>query len=120
MDALFRRDLELMEVIAAAEDAVVNARVDLEEAEDWLARAFSLRQPSRAALLPILPLLAARFPRSVGPLAGRVFIVFCFSCVHNGGSLHKKQGYRTGGAIPRSAWNGFLRGWTSVLRSSRK
>ena len=40
MDA-FRRDLELMEVIAAAEDAVVNARVDLEEAEDWLARAFS-------------------------------------------------------------------------------
>ena len=30
-----------MEVIAAAEDAVVNARVDLEEAEDWLARAFS-------------------------------------------------------------------------------
>ena len=37
----FRRDLELMEVIAAAEDAVVNARVDLEEAEDWLARAFS-------------------------------------------------------------------------------
>ena len=41
MDALFRRDLELMEVIAAAEDAVVNARVDLEEAEDWLARAFS-------------------------------------------------------------------------------
>jgi hypothetical protein len=42
VDALFRRDLELMEVIAAAEDAVVNARVvDLEEAEDWLARAFS-------------------------------------------------------------------------------
>ena len=42
MDA-FRRDLELMEVIAAEEDdAVVNARVvDLEEAEDWLARAFS-------------------------------------------------------------------------------
>ena len=42
MDA-FRRDLELMEVIAAAEDAaVVNARVvDLEAAEDWLARAFS-------------------------------------------------------------------------------
>jgi hypothetical protein len=40
MDA-FTRDLELMEVIAAAEDAVVNARVDLEEAEDWLARAFS-------------------------------------------------------------------------------
>jgi len=39
----FRRELELMEVIAAAEDAaVVNARVvDLEEAEDWLARAFS-------------------------------------------------------------------------------
>jgi hypothetical protein len=37
----FRRDLELMEVIAAAEDAVLNARVDLEEAEDWLARAFS-------------------------------------------------------------------------------
>ena len=41
MDALFRRDLQLMEVIAAAEDAVVNARVNLEEAEDWLARAFS-------------------------------------------------------------------------------
>jgi hypothetical protein len=42
VDALFRRDLQLMEVIAAAEDAVVNARVvDLEEAEDWLARAFS-------------------------------------------------------------------------------
>ena len=43
MDALFRRDLQLMEVIAAAEDAVVNARVvDLEDAEeDWLARAFS-------------------------------------------------------------------------------
>ena len=41
MDA-FRRELELMEVIAAAEDAVVNARVDLEDAEeDWLARAFS-------------------------------------------------------------------------------
>ena len=40
MDA-FRRDLELMEVIAAAEDAVVNARVDPEDAEDWLARAFS-------------------------------------------------------------------------------
>ena len=40
MDA-FTRDLELMEVIAAAEDAVVNARVDLEDAEDWLARAFS-------------------------------------------------------------------------------
>jgi hypothetical protein len=37
----FRSDLELMEVIAAAEDAVVNARVDLEDAEDWLARAFS-------------------------------------------------------------------------------
>jgi hypothetical protein len=37
----FRRDLQLMEVIAAAEDAVVNARVDLEDAEDWLARAFS-------------------------------------------------------------------------------
>ena len=37
----FTRDLELMEVISAAEDAVVNARVDLEEAEDWLARAFS-------------------------------------------------------------------------------
>jgi hypothetical protein len=34
VDALFRRDLELMEVIAAAEDAVVNARVDLEDAED--------------------------------------------------------------------------------------
>jgi len=31
-----------MEVIAAAEDAAVNARVDLEDAEeDWLARAFS-------------------------------------------------------------------------------
>ena len=30
-----------MEVIAAA-DAVVNARVDLEDAHDWLARAFSL------------------------------------------------------------------------------
>jgi hypothetical protein len=29
-----------MEVIAAA-DAVVKARVDLEDAEDWLARAFS-------------------------------------------------------------------------------
>jgi hypothetical protein len=41
VDALFRRDLELMEVIAAEDDAVVNARVDLEEAEDWLARAFS-------------------------------------------------------------------------------
>jgi hypothetical protein len=42
VDALFRRDLELMELIAAAEeDAVVNARVDLEDAEDWLARAFS-------------------------------------------------------------------------------
>ena len=42
MDALFRRDLQLMEVIAAAEDAVVNARVDLEDAEeDRLARAFS-------------------------------------------------------------------------------
>ena len=37
----FRRELQLMEVIAAAEDAVVNARVDLEDAEDWLARAFS-------------------------------------------------------------------------------
>jgi hypothetical protein len=36
----FTRDLEPMEVIAAA-DAVVNARVDLEDAEDWLARAFS-------------------------------------------------------------------------------
>jgi hypothetical protein len=36
----FRRDLELMEVIAAA-DAAVNARVDPEDAEDWLARAFS-------------------------------------------------------------------------------
>jgi hypothetical protein len=34
------RDLELMEVIAAA-DAVFNARVDLEDTEDWLARAFS-------------------------------------------------------------------------------
>ena len=42
MDALFRRDLELMEVIAAEDDAVVNARVDLEDVEeDWLARAFS-------------------------------------------------------------------------------
>jgi hypothetical protein len=31
-----------MELIAAAEDAVVNARVDLEDAEeDWLAGAFS-------------------------------------------------------------------------------
>jgi hypothetical protein len=39
----FRRDLELMGVISAAEDdAVVNARVDLEDAEeDRLARAFS-------------------------------------------------------------------------------
>jgi hypothetical protein len=37
----FTRDLELMEVIVAA-DAVVNARVDLEDAHDWLARAFSL------------------------------------------------------------------------------
>jgi hypothetical protein len=36
----FTRDLELMEVIVAA-DAVVKARVDLEDAEDWLARAFS-------------------------------------------------------------------------------
>jgi hypothetical protein len=36
----FRRDLELMEVIAA-EDAVVNARVDPEDSEDRLARAFS-------------------------------------------------------------------------------
>jgi hypothetical protein len=36
----FTRDLELMEVIAAA-DAVVNARVDLEDAQDWLAGAFS-------------------------------------------------------------------------------
>ena len=36
----FTRDLELMEVIAAA-DAVVKARVDLEDAEDWLACAFS-------------------------------------------------------------------------------
>ena len=34
----FRRDPELMEVIAAAEDAVVEARVD---PEDWLARALS-------------------------------------------------------------------------------
>jgi hypothetical protein len=80
-----------MEIISAAEDAVVNARVDLEDAEDWLARAFSLRQPSRAALLPSLPLLAARFPRSVRLLAGRVFSVW-FSYVHNGGSLHKKTG----------------------------
>jgi hypothetical protein len=80
----FRRDLQLMEVIAAAEDAVVNARVDLEEAEDRLARAFSLRQPSRAALLPILPLLAARFPRSVRPLAGRVFSVWFFLCTQRG------------------------------------
>jgi hypothetical protein len=39
MDA-FRRDLELMELIAAA-DAVVNARVDLEDAKEWLARPFS-------------------------------------------------------------------------------
>jgi hypothetical protein len=37
----FTRDLELMEVISAAEDAVVNPRVDLEDAEDWLASAFS-------------------------------------------------------------------------------
>jgi hypothetical protein len=38
----FRRAVELLEVIGAAEDAVVNARVvDLEDAEDWLARAFS-------------------------------------------------------------------------------
>jgi hypothetical protein len=37
----FRRDLELMEVIAAAEDAVVEAREDPEDAEDWLAHAFS-------------------------------------------------------------------------------
>ena len=36
----FTRDSELMEVIATA-DAVVNARVDLEDAEDRLARAFS-------------------------------------------------------------------------------
>ena len=36
----FRRDLELMEVIAAA-DAAVNARVDPEDAEDWLAHPFS-------------------------------------------------------------------------------
>ena len=34
----FTRGLKLPEVIAAAEDALVNARVDL---EDWLARAFS-------------------------------------------------------------------------------
>ncbi len=41
MDA-FRRDPELMEVIAVAEDAVVSARVDPEDAEeDRLARAFS-------------------------------------------------------------------------------
>ena len=39
MDA-FTRDLELMEVVAAA-DAVVKARVDLEDAQDWLAHAFS-------------------------------------------------------------------------------
>jgi hypothetical protein len=38
----FGRDLELMEVIAAAEDAVVKARVDPEDAEeDRLPRAFS-------------------------------------------------------------------------------
>jgi hypothetical protein len=30
-----------MELICTAEDAVINARVDLEDAEDWLARAFS-------------------------------------------------------------------------------
>jgi hypothetical protein len=30
-----------MELICTAEDAVVNARVDLEDAEDWLVRAFS-------------------------------------------------------------------------------
>jgi hypothetical protein len=35
----FTRELELMELIAAA-DAVGNARY-LEDAEDWLARAFS-------------------------------------------------------------------------------
>ena len=40
MDA-FRRDLQLMEVIDAAAEAVVNAGVDLEDAEDRLARAFS-------------------------------------------------------------------------------
>ena len=37
----FRRDLELiMEVIGAAE-AVLKARVDPEDAEDWLAHPFS-------------------------------------------------------------------------------
>ena len=37
----FGRDLELTEVIAAAEDAVVKARVDPEDAEeDRMARAF--------------------------------------------------------------------------------
>ena len=38
----FGRDLQLMEAIAVAEDAVVSARVDPEDAEeDRLARAFS-------------------------------------------------------------------------------
>ncbi len=37
----FTRDSELMEVIAVAEDAVVSARVDPEDAGDWLARGFS-------------------------------------------------------------------------------
>jgi len=37
----FARDSELMEVITVAEDAVVKAHVDLEEAGDWLARGFS-------------------------------------------------------------------------------
>ena len=36
----FRRDLELMEAIAAT-DAVLKARVDPEDAEDWLAHPFS-------------------------------------------------------------------------------
>ena len=35
----FRRDLELMELIAAT-DAVLKARVDPEDAEDWLAHPF--------------------------------------------------------------------------------
>jgi hypothetical protein len=37
---ILRRDLELMELIAAA-DAVLKARVDPEDAEDWLAHPFS-------------------------------------------------------------------------------
>ena len=36
----FRKDLELMELIAAT-DAVLKARVDPEDAEDWLAHHFS-------------------------------------------------------------------------------